>query len=306
VPKYAYKDVKLRAKSMALVRQANAIIGEYQRRSFSLTLRQLYYQFVARGFLRNSQKNYKRLGEIVNDARLGGLIDWNAIIDVTRYCRALPHWSDAGDIVASCAPSFHVDMWKHQEYRPEVWIEKDALVGIFTKVCNEFDVPLLSCRGYTSQSEMWRAGNRLQKYLREGKSPVVLHFGDHDPSGLDMSRDIADRLTMFMGGQEVSRLALNMDQIDEYQPPPNPCKMTDSRAKWYLSEYGHESWELDALDPDVVDGLVRDFLAKLIDKEQWAKDQRRVEEGKKQLAKISQHYDKVVKYVNKLKPRKGK
>jgi hypothetical protein len=234
MPKIKYKDFKFKPSTMALIVKANEIIAAYSRQGFDLTLRQLYYQFVARDIIPNTQASYKNLGSVVNDARLAGLIDWMTIVDRTRELRALPHWNDPSDIVEACGRQFNLDTWRDQPYRPEVWIEKDALVGVFERVCNELDVPLLSCRGYTSQSEMWAAGQRLLRYRKQKQTPIIFHFGDHDPSGKDMSRDIADRLELFThNAVEFQRLALNMDQVREYDPPPNPAKITDSRANAY-------------------------------------------------------------------------
>ena len=160
-------------------------IAEYAAQGYDLTLRQLYYQFVSRDLLPNRQSEYKRLGDIINDARLAGLVDWEAIVDRTRNIRALSHWSDPASIVKAAANSFAVDKWADQPKRVEVWIEKDALVGVFEPVCEELDVPLFSCRGYTSQSEVWGAAQRLEKYLMADQEVVILHIGDHDPSGLD-------------------------------------------------------------------------------------------------------------------------
>ena len=111
-------------------------------------------------------------------------------MDRTRELRTLSHWDDPSSIVEACSKQFNLDLWDKQPFRPEVWIEKDALVGVFERVCRELDVPLFSCRGYTSQSEMWVAGQRMLQYKRNKQTPVIFHFGDHDPSGKDMSRDI--------------------------------------------------------------------------------------------------------------------
>jgi hypothetical protein len=228
-----------------MVAKANEIIAEYAAQGFDLTLRQIYYQFVSRDIIPNTQKDYKNLGSIVNDARLAGLIDWESIVDRTRELRSLSHWDGPDSIIDACAGQFNVDRWKGQRYRPEVWIEKDALVGVFERACNELDVPLLSCRGYTSQSEMWGASQRMLRYKRAKQTPIVFHFGDHDPSGKDMSRDILDRLELFTRGQiKFQRLALNMEQVEQYNPPPNPAKISDSRANGYIAEFGNESWEL--------------------------------------------------------------
>ena len=164
------------------------------------------------------------------DGRLAGLIDWNRIVDRTRNLEGNSHWGNPGEIMRSAAHSFRLDKWANQPYRVECWIEKDALRGVIAGVCNELDIPHFSCRGYTSISEMWVAARRLQHWIARGQTPVILHLGDHDPSGVDMTRDIFDRLQTFMGGAEVKRLALNWDQVEMYNPPPNPAKLTDSRA----------------------------------------------------------------------------
>ena len=245
MPRIAYIDKKFSADTIAVIDRANVIIEDYQAQGFDLTLRQLYYQFVARGLIPNKDSEYKRLGGIVNDARLAGLIDWAAIQDRTRNLGSLAHWESPNSIINAVASQYRRDLWAGQPYRPEVWIEKDALVGVIEGVCNELDVPFFSCRGYTSQSEMWAASQRLESYLPDQK-PLILHLGDHDPSGVDMSRDIRERLELFMGGVEFDRLALNMDQVQQYAPPPNPAKITDSRAVGYIAIHGDESWELDA------------------------------------------------------------
>lgn len=214
MPRIAYVSKRLGAAVLAVVEQANAIIEDYRAQGYELTLRQLYYQFVSRGLLPNTPKDYKRLGDIVSDGRLAGLIDWLAIVDRTRNLRALSHWRSPSEIVEVCAAQFRVDKWARQPSYVEVWVEKEALAGVVERACTPLDVPFFCCRGYTSQSEMWAAAQRLreQEDARDGEV-VVLHFGDHDPSGVDMSRDIADRLALFGSRARVRRIALTMPQI---------------------------------------------------------------------------------------------
>ena len=251
---------------------------------------------MTRNLIPNTQKSYKRLGSIVNDARLAGLIDWEAIEDRTRNLASLASWDGPEQIVQAVSQQFRIDMWARQDYRPEVWIEKEALAGVFERVCNELRVPYLSCRGYTSQSEMWVAGQRLKGYIRMNQTPTIFHFGDHDPSGIDMSRDIQDRLQLFVGESvEFRRLALNMPQVEEYEPPPNPAKQTDSRYTGYADEYGDESWELDALDPVVLSGLVRDAIENIIVDDVWQEDQAREDEHKRLLRWVSKNWDRITK-----------
>jgi hypothetical protein len=170
------------------------------------------------------------------------------------------------------------------------WIEKDALVGIIQGICHELDVPYLSCRGYTSQSEMWNSAMRLRGLMRKGLIPVIFHLGDHDPSGKDMTRDIVDRLELFMGGVKLERLALNMDQIEEFNPPPSPAKLTDSRCLAYIAEFGDDSWELDALEPAVINGLIRTAVTALIDPLKWRSRERKRRDGRRKLQAIADNW----------------
>lgn len=269
--KIFYKHTRFQRATLDLIAKANDIIKEYQSQGFKLTLRQLYYQFVARDLLANSQKNYKRLGGILGDARNAGLVSWLAIEDRTRELRSLAHWNSPSEILKTCASQFRYDLWSDQDYRIEVWIEKDALVGVFEPTCQYLHVPLFSCRGYTSLSEIWTAGQRLRQHHKAKQIPIILHFGDLDPSGLDMSRDIRERLTLYSEHPvELIRLALNMDQVKKYNPPPNPAKITDSRYASYVVMHGEESWELDALEPTVIADLIRETVKKYMDKEAWS------------------------------------
>ena len=273
MPKIRYIRKRFSTGCQRTIVQAIKIIEEYQAQGYDLTLRQLYYQFVSQDLIANELKEYKRLGDIINNARLAGLIDWNAIVDRTRFLRRNSHWDSPQELVEACADQYLIDKWATQSDRVEVWIEKDALVGVIEGVCTALDVPYFSCRGYTSQSAMWRAAQRLKGYEHEGQEVTILHLGDHDPSGMDMSDDIQRRLSMFMGLRAggVNRIALNMDQIKKYTPPPNPAKLTDSRAQAYIREYGHDSWELDALEPKVLSDLITDNVLKLRDQKLWQK-----------------------------------
>lgn len=262
-----FVDRRFSAESLRIIDTANEICEDYRRQGFNLTLRQVYYQFVARDLLPNSQKSYKRLGSIINDARLAGLMDWSYIQDRTRSVRGgFGGFTSPGQFIDQVVEEYNEALWIGQEYRPEVWVEKDALVDVIGQACAPTRTPYFSCRGYVSQSEMYDAAKRVQRRRRQGRIPIVIHLGDHDPSGIDMTRDIQERLSLMSWGYvEVRRIALNMDQIEQYGPPPNPAKLTDSRGSAYVEEYGDDSWELDALEPRVLTDLIQDELASLID-----------------------------------------
>lgn len=294
---YVAKDFS--AAHLNEIERANEIIASYSAQGFVLTLRQIYYQFVARDLIPNTLQSYKRLGGIINDGRLAGLIDWLAIEDRTRSLRSNPHWSSPASIIAASAAGFRYDKWADQPRRVEVWIEKDALTGVIEPACTELDVPYFACRGYSSQSEQWRAGQRFVSHLDDDQAVVVLHFGDHDPSGLDMTRDNADRLAMFTRSNvEVVRVALNMDQIEQYGPPPNPAKLSDSRAAGYVTIYGYDSWELDALEPRVIDELIRNHVTALRDGERWEAACEREREARQVLSRMSDHYDDIEQFLD--------
>jgi hypothetical protein len=226
------------------------------------------------------------------------------------------------------------DLWKGAKVLPEVFFEKDALEGVFKDVCKRNDVPYTSCRGYMSQSTMWEAGQRIFHKLfvpiEEGgpEKVVIFHFGDHDPSGVDMTRDIRDRLYGFLAYHlcaeegmdpededkaerkyalehgmnlaedrlEVIRVALTPEQIEQYNPPPNPTKKSDGRWKAYVKATGMNfSWELDALDPNTLVTLVEDSLAEIRDDDLWDKNVAQEEAEKGQLAAAAEQWDKIVK-----------
>lgn len=297
--KEKFENINFRESSRVLIEQADNIIREYQGRGYTLTLRQLYYQFVSRDLLANKQTEYKRLGKIVNDARIAGMLDWSAIEDRTRNVKRPNVWESPESIIRAVAQQYQEDPWITQPFRPEVWIEKDALVGVIEGVCTELRVPYFACRGYASQSEIYDAGKRFQSTYRGHQTPLVLHLGDHDPSGLDMTRDLGERLSMFAGCHvEVRRLALNMSQIEEYDPPPNPAKDTDARFEGYQDEFGDSSWELDALDPDVISNLIRTELATVIEPEPWAAALEKEEENRKALRGTHLFWNRVKSYVD--------
>lgn len=290
MPRIAYVEKNFSAGSLDIIQRADQICRDYATQGFDLTLRQLYYQFVARGWLANKQTEYKRLGSIINGARLAGLLDWNYIVDRTRNLRGLSHWDSPDEIVRATAHSYRTERWANQPNRVEVWIEKDALVGVISGVCGRNDVDYFSCRGYTSQSELWGAARRMRSYQDAGQQPIVIHLGDHDPSGIDMTRDIAERLVLFGADVKVIRIALNMDQVERYDPPPNPAKLTDSRASGYVREHGYSSWELDALDPNTLDALIDGEIARWRDDVQWNADTVQMERERSLLEAVSQRW----------------
>lgn len=287
----AYKSIRFNAETERLIDTANGIIGEYLEAGFRLTVRQLYYQLVARDVVPNTIQSYKRVASILNDARVAGLVDWDAIEDRTREFVRRQRWDSPEHILQATSASYHVDMWDTQPCRCFVIIEKEALVGVLSPVCSKLDVPLLAARGYPS-------GTVLREFALEDILPsidnqrvVVFHLGDHDPSGIDMTRDLTDRLSMFSYQDvELVRIALTMQQIDQYNPPPNPAKTTDSRFQKYMDLYGTESWELDALPPTDLSQLVLDNVTQYIEPDAWEEKEAHVKDVQARIRKLAAQF----------------
>ena len=190
-----------------------------------------------------------------------------------------------------------LDKWEGQPNYVEVWVEKDALVDIVGQACRPIDTPYFSCRGYTSQSEMWSAAQRFIRQNRIRENCFIIHLGDHDPSGIDMTRDIQERLEMFGANVEVKRVALTMDQVETYNPPPNPAKITDSRASKYIHLFGDESWELDALEPQMLNNLITNEVTALRDDAIYKAVCDMEERGKEELQLLVDNYDEAIDFL---------
>lgn len=331
-----YQPKSFNQEHRQIIGAANSICGEYAAQGLTLTLRQLYYQFVARDLLPNKQSEYKRLGGILADARMAGEMDWDYLIDRTRNLVAPQHWASPADMLAKAAAAYRTDLWAPQHQRVHVWVEKDAAIGVIERTCDLNSVPYFSCRGYTSVSEIWAAAQRIRFDIENGDQVTILHIGDHDPSGLDMSRDIDERLRLFVVKDwlatwgrslprpvsvgavkahmrehmrrhgsaiadsrppwRIKRIALNYGQVERYSPPPNPAKTTDARFRRYADETGlTESWELDALDPVVLQGLIQDEIDQVRDSAAWADSHAAMEDDRATLSQLSAQWKQVMR-----------
>jgi len=291
--KEKFVEHKFNSSSLRLIQICNGILEEYRDQGYQLSLRQLYYQLVARDYIENSIKSYKRTGDLVSNARLAGLLDWGMIEDRNRETHQNPHWTTPAGILRSAAYSFRMDRWVGQENYVEVYVEKDALSGILLPVCSELDIHFTANKGYSSSSAMYDASKRIISAWKRNREIHIIYLGDHDPSGIDMTRDMRERFSLFTRETvsfEVHRLALNYDQVEMWNPPENPAKETDSRYESYVEKYGESSWELDAVEPSTLAGLVRDQVEELIDYEKWDKVDEQEKSYKAELEALARNY----------------
>jgi len=297
--KEEFRQYKFQDRVLKRIALANSILEDLSRQGYSISLRQLYYQLVSRGEIPNSQKEYKKLGDTLSKARLAGLVDWSSLEDRGRMLRGYDGSDESpADWFSGLENNYYKPWWETQENYVEVWVEKDALMGVVERPCSRHRVSYFSCRGYSSQSEQYAAGKRFARATRDGKSCHIIHLGDHDPSGLDMTRDNQDRLDMFSENNvEVHRIALNMDQVEELKPPPNPAKMTDARVGGYIARYGRSSWELDALPPAYIDRIIDEKIKEFIDTDALTAVQEQEEQERQDVTEIVEaigsNYDEV-------------
>lgn len=257
----------------AEARAVNEVVERYVSGGYRLTLRQLYYRLVSMGRLRNEVNEYKRLGKLLTDARMCGIIDWDHIEDRLRKPTLSSSWDGSLSIMRSAIESYRVDRALGQRHHVEVWVEKDSLSQVCFDVTDKYGVPLVVNRGYSSTSAMHDAFQRIADAATPERPAFILYLGDHDPSGIDMVRDIKDRLEGFdlgAGGYvHVLRIGLTMRQITHFKPPPNPVKLSDSRSPWYLDRYGSTCWELDSLLPEDLTRIIEHNIKKLWDDEMY-------------------------------------
>lgn len=243
--KEIFREKHFRLRTLNIIDICNNIIDEYIQQDLKLTLRQLYYQLVSKNVISNSEREYSRLSDIVSSARLAGLVDWDAIEDRVRRSHRKSEFDNLEDLIHSAISSYRLPRWKEQQYYVELWVEKDALAGVLLPIADKYHVTLMVNRGYSSQSAMYESAQRITSRMIEynNKTGMILYLGDFDPSGEDMVRDIQERMNLFGVDVSVVKLALTMEQVKEYNPPPNPAKISDPRAYAFIEKFGKYSWE---------------------------------------------------------------
>lgn len=271
-----YREARISKSNRIRLQQINQIIENYQSQGYVLTLRQLYYQLVSKDIIPNKVAEYAKISTLLKEGRMGGLVDWDAIEDRLRKPSQPASWDNPEQILNACIRQYRRNRMEDQTNYIEVWVEKDALSGVLKRVTEQYGIPIVVNRGYSSVTAMRDAHIRFEQALNSGADAIkVIYIGDFDPSGQDMIRDIYDRIGEFNESRdygyeeaydfEIIPIALTLEQIRQYNPPPNPAKITDPRAKDYITKYGPTSWEVDALPPEVLNTIVTEAINHIID-----------------------------------------
>ncbi len=288
-------DLRLSKPNISRLSEIVDIIDEYLAAGYKMTLRQLYYQLVSRGIIANAQAEYKKLGTLLVKGRMAGYVDWAAIEDRVREPKHKYWVNGVHHALLDTVRQYRLDRQKGQDTYIEVWCEKDALSQVLKRVTEHYHVRLMVNRGYSSCTAMHDAAVRIaaaaKKTEQNQENSLIIYIGDHDPSGLDMIRDIRMRLQEFWQYPEVRHIALTTEQVNHYKPPPNPAKITDPRAKWYMEEYGELSWEVDALDPKILDTLLREEIERAIDLDLFEKVCEQEEMDQDEITRFAQKYE---------------
>ncbi len=254
-------------RTKADVEAVKAAASEELEAGHPMTLRQIHYRLVSRPdvYYRNTISDYDGLSGWLRDARLDGFIPWEWMEDRLRVPRRTSMWDDLPAFIGDVRRSYRRGVWQDQPGYVEVWLEKDALSGIFEAALRPYGVTLNVGRGFDGWSSVKNAADRYGA----GFGVSVLYFGDFDPSGEDMVRSLRERLAhsdLPGGGSEpeIVKSALTFDDIDRYDLPPDFTKATDSRRDAFVARYGDVAVELDALPVDVLRRrLVREVEARM-------------------------------------------
>ncbi len=223
-----------------------------------MTVRQLFYQLVSHQVIANTQKEYKSAARVLGIARKRGLIPWEFIEDRTRRPLKPPAWDSLETFIDVVKHSYRRDIWEVQPGYFEVWVEKDALSGIFENITTRYGVTLQVVRGYPSLSALHDAASRFD-------GGEVLYFGDFDPSGEDIERSIGNNLDDFGSRPKITRVAINREDIDTYNLPPIPTKATDTRQAAFVRTHGDVAVELDALPLPVLQDRIKQVIEDRLD-----------------------------------------
>jgi hypothetical protein len=291
--KEQFREIKYQKKSLFLIERVNNILEEYKKQGIKVTLRQVYYQLVARDIIQNKDSEYRKLSSLLTNARYSGIIDWNAIEDRTRIPNIPNTFENIEHLLRVASENYQLNKWEKQDYYIELWTEKDAISSVIYPITQQYQVTLVVNRGYSSASSMYVSSqrffqNRIKANEFSGlKRSILLYLGDFDPSGLDMDRDIKTRFEEFGVEVEVLRIGLTQEQISKYKLPRNPAKISDVRAKEFISKYGVNSYEVDALRPEVLQELIQSSILNYLKVEEFELVRKQEQQDLKKLQRIA-------------------
>jgi len=259
-------DWRPQQETAALIKRVQSILEEY-RDYLPLTLRQIFYRLVGNYGYDKTEKAYKRLCEMLNRARRGRLIEFDAIRDdgFTRLkahgWRGIEHVIDA---VENTVNDYRLDRQASQSRKIVVWCEAAGMAPQLRTVCDGYTIPVYSSGGFDSVT----VKHSIAHEFASMGNVLVFHIGDHDPSGVHVFGSLDEDIRAFMAGMggdaEFVRLAVLPEHIEEYGLPTAPPKKSDRR------NFHGETVQAEALPPDVLVEILRNRIEEAIDSDLYA------------------------------------
>jgi hypothetical protein len=256
----------------AILPHAATVVRSYE--DTGVTLRQLYYRLVAAEMLPNTQQAYGSLSAHTAAARRDN--GFPSLIDNGRGIDRPNLWASAAEAATWLAEMYMEDRAATQPHNIYVGVEKNGLKAQLFQWFAPLGLPVFACGGYASQSLADEVYEDTRKPGRRGKPNILIYAGDFDADGEDIPRDFADRAGCF---DEVVRVALIPEQVEELKLPPQPGKWSSARAKGFAdkyadlfeSVYGYDlvQIELDAIPPDTLRAIYEEAIEQFFDREEY-------------------------------------
>ena len=243
------------------------LILDWARQHRPVTVRQIFYRLSTLEAVDKSERGYKAVGRLCTQMRLDGEIPFSYFADNTRWMRRPRTYNTIEEALELTAQTYRKSLWQNQTAAAEIWLEKEALAGVIYPVTSLWDVPLMVVKGYPSVTFLHTAASQMKNdYFHHNRITKIFYLGDRDPSGLDIFRNITERIPEFAQNTPIvfQHVAVTPAQVRQWQLPSRPTKKKDSRAKVFEGE----SVELDAIQPSDLRQLVTDCIEKVIDSSQ--------------------------------------
>jgi hypothetical protein len=286
--KEKYKELpRYRKRKAAILEVAKQILAKWELAGTKKTLRGLHYELADINAYANTDSNWNTLSEIITAARWAGVVDW-AALDLLRLQIRYPNeFENMQQAIEELAEVYRLPRWANQPEYVEVWIEKDTLTGLLEPITKKYHVRYVTNSGFASKKAIYDASERFKEVAAMGKDCTMIYLGDHDPAGISMYDSIKNDLTAMYCPAEVVMPALTKEQIRKYGLLPQPLKPGEKKKKKYIETTGcTESWELDALPPNVLEQVLIGEIEKHLDKTKYNEIIEREQQDKEKLRKF--------------------
>lgn len=252
-------------KTTDLIQAANEVLSA----EHPMTIRQLFYRLVSILNLNNCRADYQKLSRVMTQARESGEIDPEWIVDRSKP-EIIPNvWEDVRGYLKTVSRGYKRNYWRDQPHYTEVWIEKDSLTGSIDETIEELGITLRTHRGYGSTTKKLEIASLFDSI---DKPMTIFYIGDFDPSGVDIERDLLQKVKRYMKSDRriiLKRLGILREDIEQFNLPPLRVKERDPRAKGFCQAYGTDVVEADALPPTELRSRIKEAVTSLIYYDRW-------------------------------------